>query len=111
MNLGGLSDFRHVFSLATEVVWGFCSFKVMIRHDFTLGPASLRISATCVLIAVLTAADTWNLNITMSSATIHGSAEEVPRFTCVEAERTDCGAGLTRAMSCAAADVMSDVAD
>jgi len=50
-------------------------------HDsvgITLGPASLRISATCVLIAVLTAADAWNFNILMSSAIIHGSAEEAP---------------------------------
>lgn len=34
-----------------------------------------------------------------------------PRFTCVEASRTERGAGLTRAKSCVAADVMSDVAD
>ena len=51
------------------------------------------------------------LQISMSSAIIHGSAEESCMFTCVEASRTESGAGLTRAMSCAAADVMSDVAD
>ena len=50
----------------------------MIRHNITLEPASRRISATCVLIAVLIAAETWNFNIPTWSATTHGTAGEPP---------------------------------
>jgi hypothetical protein len=76
VNLGGLSDFRHVFSLTPKVVCGFS--RLIIAHNITLGPASLRISATCVHIATLTAVAVWNFNIRMSSAIIHGSAKEAP---------------------------------
>jgi hypothetical protein len=38
-----------------------------------LGPASRRISATCVLIAVLSAVEAWNFNIPMSSVMIRSA--------------------------------------
>ena len=50
----------------------------MIRHNITLGPASRRISATCVLIAVFIAAETWNFNIPTSSVTTNGIADKPP---------------------------------
>jgi hypothetical protein len=50
----------------------------MIRHNITLEPASRRISATCVLIAVLNAAQTLNFIVLTSSVIILGGAEEPP---------------------------------
>lgn len=94
VNLGGVSDFRHVFTLITEVVYGFCGFKVIIRHSITLGPASLRISGTCVHIAVLTAVGTWNFNVPMSSAIIHGSAEEAPGLPVLKDQERRVGQAL-----------------
>jgi len=61
VNLGGLGNLLDVLSLYEKLK------RCIVRyiHKITLGPASRRISATCMLVAVLMAVETWNLIILM----------------------------------------------
>ena len=109
INLGRLGNFRHVFPLYNKVL--SVGLDRFFGHNITLGPASRRISATCTLIAVRNAVETWNFNIQTSLANNDHGCEGDTLRTCIETSKTVSGAGLTSVMSWAAADVMSDPAD
>ena len=64
IGFGGLGDFRYMFSLYNK---GWYSFELMVGYKITLGPASRRISATCMVITVRIAVQRWNFDIPTSS--------------------------------------------
>lgn len=101
----GLAISNTCFPCTTELR---CSFKLTIGYIITSGPASLRISAACVLIAVRTAVERWNFRVVSDNLWHRGGPFN---FTCIVISTSVSGAGLTSVVSCAAADVMSAPAD
>ena len=82
----------------------------MVGHNITSGPASRRISATCMLIEAPIAVQRWNFDIPALLVINDHGGEESLGVTCIMVSKSVSGAGLTSVMSCAAAEVMRDPA-